>query len=176
MEFSSIDITENDIEDAIKQISSGAAPGPDGIPPVLLKECSGSLKMPICMLWNKSIDSGQIPDALKLRVIIPVHKGGSRGEAKNYRPITLTSHLIKLFERVIVKELVYHLESKNLFNNRQHGFRKNRSCLSQLMDHYQSILNIMETGDIADVIYLDFAKAFDKVDHGILLRKLVKIG
>ena len=175
-EFCNIDITEMDIEDAIKQVSSGAAPGPDGIPPVLLKECSMSLKKPICMLWNKSMETGQIPDELKLGLIIPVHKSGSRGEAKNYRPITLTSHLIKVFERVMVKKLVQYLENNNLFNDRQHGFRRNRSCLSQLMDHYQRILNIMETGDSADVIYLDFAKAFDKVDHGILLRKLVKIG
>ena len=174
--FCYLNVSEEDIDEAIKQISSGSAPGPDGIPPVLLKECSSSLKKPISMLWNKSLTSEQIPEALKLGLIIPVHKSGSRGEAKNYRPITLTSHLIKIFERVLVKKLVEFLEEKDLFNEQQHGFRRNRSCLSQLMDHYQHILNIMETGDSADVIYLDFAKAFDKVDHGILVRKLVKIG
>ena len=171
-----IEITVDDIEEAINKLSSESAPGPDGIPPVLLKKCVNSLKGPLCMLWTESMRSGQIPNRLKLGQITPVHKSGPRSEAKNYRPITLTSHIIKIFERVITKKLVDYLEANLLFNKRQHGFRKGRSCLSQLMDHYQNILNIMENGTNADVVYLDFAKAFDKVDHGILIRKLVQIG
>ena len=127
-------------------------------------------------MWQCSIYTGQISDSLKRGLIIPVFKSGDRCEAKNYRPVTLTSHLIKIFERVMVRVLVRFLEENNLFNDGQHGFRANRSCLSQLMNHYQCILNIVEEGATADVIYLDFAKAFDKVDHGILLRKLANIG
>ena len=128
------------------------------------------------MLWCESMRSGRIPTDLKVGQITPVHKSGPRSEAKDYRPITLTSHIIKIIERVITKKLVDYLDANLLFNARQHGFRRNRSCLSQLMDHFQNILNILETGSNADVIYLDFAKAFDKVDHGILIRKLAKIG
>ena len=122
----------------------GAAPGPDGIPPVLLKECKNSLKLPLCLLWRNSMESGVIPDILKLGLIVPVYKSGARYDAKNYRPITLTSHLIKVFKRVVAEKLVEFMDVNDLFNQRQHRFRKNRSCLSQLMDHYQNVLNIMK--------------------------------
>ena len=171
-----IELKVEDIEEAINKLSKDSAPGPDGIPSVLLKECIHSVKEPLCLLWRQSIRTGRIPDELKLGQITPIHKSGSRNKAKNYRPITLTSHIIKVFERVLTMKLVEYLEANSLFNRRQHGFRKGRSCLSQLMDHYQSVLNIMESGNNADVIYLDFAKAFDKVDHGILIRKLAEIG
>ena len=69
-----------------------------------------------------------------------------------------------------------YLENENLLNERQHGFRRGRSCLSQLLNHYQNLLKLMEDGEVVDVIYLDFAKAFDRVDHGILLKKLQILG
>ena len=173
-----MNVSGADIEEAIDKISQGAAPGPDGVPPLLLKKCKTSLSFPLCLLWSKSLVTGEIPAQLKLGVITPIYKDGLRSDAKNYRPITLTSHLIKVFERVITKNLMDYLERCELLNSGQHGFRKGRSCLSQLMDHYQNLINIMETGNSADVIYLDFAKAFDKVDHGVLVRKLtiLKIG
>ena len=174
--FTDISVERSDIMEAIQQISPSAAPGPDGIPPLLLKNCSTALSLPLSLLWRKSLATGEISDQLKLGLIIPIFKNGARSEPKNYRPVTLTSHLIKIFERVLIKNLVKYLENNDLLNDGQHGFRKGRSCLSQLMDHYQSLLNIMETGEAADVIYLDFAKAFDKVDHGILIRKLTGLG
>ena len=174
--FTDISVERSDIMEAIQQINPSAAPGPDGIPPLLLKNCSTALSLPLSLLWRKSLATGEISDQLKLGLIIPIFKNGARSEPKNYRPVTLTSHLIKIFERVLIKNLVKYLENNDLLNDGQHGFRKGRSCLSQLMDHYQSLLNIMETGEAADVIYLDFAKAFDKVDHGILIRKLTGLG
>ena len=172
----SVVVDEDGIVKSIGCIKSGSAPGPDGIPPILLKSCADTLKAPLKTLWEKSFNLGLIPVDLKCGVIVPLHKGGSRCDVKNYRPITLTSHLIKIFERIIAKNLVNYMEETNLFNPRQHGFRASRSCLSQLLEHYQEVLSMMETGCAADVIYLDFAKAFDKVDHGILLRKLRAMG
>ena len=109
-------------------------------------------------------------------MIAPHHKGKSRAEAVNYRPIALTSHLIKIFEKVIRNRLVAHLEKNGFFNPNQHGFRSGRSCLSQLLEHYDNLLNILETGSNADVIYLDYSKAFDKVDFSIVLDKLLDMG
>ena len=171
-----MDITEREIKLSIKQIPEGSAPGPDGIPPILLKKCVDTLSFPIMCLWRSSFKNEFIPQILKLGLIVPIYKSGPRTEPKNYRPVTLTSHIIKLFERVLVKRLVSYLTENNLYNENQHGFRANRSCLSQLLEHHQRLLNVMETGYSADVIYLDFAKAFDKVDHGILIRKLGEIG
>ena len=88
----------------------------------------------------------------------------------------METDLIKTFERVIKQQLVANLEHYERLNNIQHGFRQGRSCLSQLLQHYDKLLDMLEEGNNADVIYLDFSKAFDKVDHGLLLRKMKKLG
>jgi len=123
------------------------------------------------MLWRKVLDMGVTPFLVKIAHIIAIHKGDHRGLAANYQPIALTSHLIKLFEKVLRNKIVSFLEENSLLNPSQHGFRRGRSCLSQLLDHYDKILSMLEQGQNVDVIYLDFAKAFDKVDHQIVLQK-----
>ena len=171
-----ITVTEWDVTEAIKSINSNSAAGPDEVPAILLKRCAESLAKPLVMLWRRSLEISRIPSSCKMGVITPIHKGGARGEPKNYRPVTLTSHLIKTFERVIIKKLVGFMEQEMLYNTGQHGFRKGRSCLSQLLQHQMRILKALEDNSSMDVIYLDFAKAFDKVDHGVLLRKVQGMG
>ena len=107
------------------------------------------------------MDNATIPALLKTANIVPIHKGGSRGTPKNYSPVALTSHLIKVFEKVVRNHLVSYLHENDLLNPGQHGFRSGRSCLSQLISHFDSILKILEDNDNVDVLYLDFAKAFD---------------
>ena len=102
----------------------------------------------------------------------PIFKKGDKSEPANYRPISLTSHPIKIFERVIRKKIVDHLD--HLESNKQHGFRKGRSCLTHLLKHIDDVIQSLLNDH--DVIYLDFAKAFDKVDHEILIRKLRRCG
>ena len=101
-----------------------------------------------------------------------MHKGGSRSVPKNYRPVALTSHLIKIFERVVRKVLVKHIEDLGLLPEGQHGSRSMRSTLTQLLAHWDSILEGLENGLGVDAVYLDFSKAFDKVETGVLLHKL----
>ena len=168
----SIQFQQEDIMTAIKSISNNAAAGPDNFPAILLKTCANELSTPLYHLWKTSLNTGKIPVLLKNAIITPIYKGGSRGEAQNYRPVALTSHVIKIFEKIVVKKITTFLEDNQLMNANQHGFRSQRSCLSQLLAHYELILDTLESNNSADVIYLDFAKAFDKVDHGILLHKL----
>ena len=167
---------EKDIIEAISTLTPNAAPGPDGFPAVLLKNCKEELAKPISIFWRSSLDLGEIEEIHKRNHITPISKRGDQGEPSNYRPVSLTSHLTKIFEKVIRKKLVKYLNDNNLFNPTQHGFRQGRSCLSQLLSHYDSILSKLEEGKEVDVIYLDFSKAFDKVDHEILLSKLKSIG
>ena len=124
------------------------------------------------MMWQESFNIGIIPPALKMQYITPIYKKGDRTKAANYRPVSITSHLIKIFERVLRSRLVAHMEKNHLLTDKQYGFRKKRSCLTQLIDHVDHILKCLNSGDEVDVIYLDYAKAFDKVDHKILLAKL----
>ena len=167
-----IKIEESDIVEAIDELSNTSSSGPDGIPVILLKMCKDSIKKPLLLLYRKLLDEGTVPAILKIAHIIPIHKGGHQGLAANYRPISLTSHLIKILEKIIRNQLVKFLEENNLFNPGQHGFRQGRSCLSQLLSFYEDNLRKLESGANVDIIYLDFAKAFDKVDHKILMRKL----
>ena len=168
-------ISESDIETKIKELRPSAAAGPDEIPALLLKNCANSLKVPLCMLFKKSLSSGIIPKLLKTGIITPLYKGGDRTKPQNYRPVSLTSHVIKIFEKIVRDKLISHINLSNQFNENQHGFRSGRSCVSQLLSHYNNIMEGLENGHDVDVIYLDFAKAFDKVHHGILIRKLQKL-
>ena len=113
---------------------------------------------------------------MKMAIVKPIHKGGNKNKPQNYRPISLTSHTIKIFERIMKNKIIDFLENENLLKDFQHGFRRKRSCLTELIDHYGTILQHLENNENVDVIYLDFAKAFDKVDHGILFHKLRKLG
>ena len=167
-----IEISTDDIIDAINELPNDTSAGPDTWPSRLLKNCKEELAVPLKIILENSIRSGEIPDELLKAHVIPVHKKGSRQCADNYRPISLTSLIAKVFERVLRKRIIKFLNEKNKISESQHGFRENRSCLSQLLEHQDRILDALEQGADYDVIYTDFSKAFDKCDFSILCRKL----
>lgn len=171
-----IEITKEAIKEAMKEIKASSAPGPDELPAYVYNEFADELAHPAMLIWRKSLNSGTMPDGTLLSLITPIFKGGDKGNPINYRPISLTNHLIKVFERVLRKALVNHLESNGFINITQHGFKKGHSTITQLLAYYDSILTMLEEQQEVDVIYLDLAKAFDKVDHNILLLKLQKLG
>ena len=127
-------------------------------------------------MWDYSFQSGCIPSSYKKALISPIFKKKSRSIAINYRPISITPHEIKIFERIIRDRLTFYLESNDLLSKFQHEFRKGKSCLTQLLKHLENIIvNLMSNAE-TDSIFLDFAKAFDKVDHQILLQKIRNLG
>ena len=138
--------------------------------------CRHPLARPLYTIWCHSLNTGQVPDLCKFANIFPTHKSESRAAAKNYRPVALTCLLIKKFEKVIRKHLVSFMEGHQMFNHSQHGFHSGWSCLSQLLAHFDHITHLLEQGKSVDVIYLDFTKAFDKVDIGLILLKLKALG
>jgi hypothetical protein len=168
--------SEVDLINAIDEISNTSSSGPDGVPAILLKKCKTSISRPLYILYRDCLDMGITPTDLRLSHIIPIFKGGHQGLAADYRPISLTSHICKIFEKVIRNHLASFLQTNNLYNPNQHGFRKGRSCLSQLLAHYDLIIEYLEKGLNVDTIYLDFSKAFDKVDHRIVMEKLEMLG
>ena len=174
--FHTFDFDENDVIEAIDEVDSCSATAENDIPAKVIKSCKTSLAKAFTLLWKDSFNCSVIPKCYKEQTIAPIHKKDSKSDPANYRPISLTSHVIKIYERVMRKNLVHYLEENNLLTNKQHGFRKGRSCLTQLLKTYDSILNNFMANDETDIIYLDFAKAFDKVDHALLLKKLRHLG
>ena len=171
-----IDITRNDIKEAMEAIKLSSAPGPDGIPAFLFKHFAEELSYPVTKIWRLSLDTGKMPEGTIKAFVTPIPKEGNKSEPSNYRPVSLTNHLTKIFERVLRKHLVLHLETQNLMNENQHGFRGGRSTITQLLSYYDSILSLLEESQWVQAVYLDFAKAFDKVDHSILLTKVKALG
>ena len=170
-----LEIHEEDIEEAIGLLRTGSSAGPDKVHAKWLKETKEAIKKPLCLILRKSLNEGIFPTELKVAEITPIYKSKEKSQAKNYRPVSLTSNIAKIFERVVRKTVVKHLESKNLLNNDQHGFRQGRSCLSQLLAHIDKVTDkVIEEGN-ADVVYLDFQKAFDKCDHNLLKHKLKEV-
>ena len=120
-------------------------------------------------MFKKCLQTGKIPDIVKLAHITPILKPAKlRTKPESYRPVSLTSHVMKTLERILKKSLQNHLELTRQLNQNQHGFRAQRSCLTQLLEHDDDIRIGLEEG----TIYLDFSKAFNKVDKGILCHKL----
>ena len=174
--LSDFNVTIEEILAAIDEIKSNSAGPHYSIPALIIKKCKYSLAKPLQLFCEKSFLSGTVPKYYKYQQITPIFNKGSKTNTANYRPIALTSHIIKIIERVVRKKLVEFFEINNIINANQHGFRKNRSCVTQLVFHIQNILDKLLTNDSVDSVYIDYAKAFDKVDHRILMKKLELYG
>ena len=146
--------------------------GPDGVHPRVLKSCSSVVNVILEKIFKNSMETGVVPEDWRSANITAIYKKGDRQSASNYRPISLTSVVCKTFERIIRDRLVDHLENNNLLHNSQHGFRKQRSCLTNLIEFFEGVTDCFDQTRTVDVIYLDFQKAFDKVPHQRLVAKL----
>ena len=141
--------------------------GPDGIHPKLLKALSDNHDFikNVQLLFNTCLEECTIPEVWKEANITPIHKKGSVNEAGNYRPISLTSVMGKLFEKVLRDRILNEVGNKICHS--QHGFMSKKSCLSNLLEAADYINEVLSNEECADVFYLDFQKAFDTVDHTI---------
>ena len=141
-----------------------------------LKYVSKNIAPIIQHLITSSLHEGVFPDILKCAKVIPLHKSSCKTNIANYRPISLLSCFSKLFEKAMHKRLSTFLESNNLIYNSQFGFRSGHSCEYALLDAQNSIINALDKKQIAALLLIDFSKAFDMVDHDILLSKLEHYG
>ena len=111
-----------DIEDAIDELDENSSAGPDGVPAIFLKKTKEEISLPLSLILRKSLDEGKIPNVFKLAHVTPIHKGGSRQKPEQYRPVSLTSHVMKVFERVLKKKIIKYLVDNKKLNDGQHGF------------------------------------------------------
>ena len=168
--------TEEQVSKAIDHIKASKSQGPDNIHPKLIKETKSAIKKPLKILFTKSLEEEKIPTIWKKANVTAIFKKGEKSKAENYRPISLTSVPGKLMERLVKNAIVEHMTTNNLFSEAQHGFLKGKSCVTQLLEYLEDITEAMDNGNDVDVIYLDFCKAFDKIPHRRLIKKLEKYG
>ena len=171
-----IRITPKAVEKKLKKLDGSKAQGPDGIPPRVLKELAVELAFPLSVLFNKSLETGLIPEEWKHANVTAIFKKGSRSQPGNYRPVSLTCICCKILESFVRDVIVDHLNDNNLYTQCQHGFRNKRSCNTQLLEVMEEITDLLDNGDTVDIVYLDFRKAFDSVPHERLLIKLRAYG
>ena len=164
------------VEKLLLKLKPHKAAGPDEIHARVLKELHRPLAPVLSDLFQRSIDTGEVPDDWREANVAPVFKKGERYRASNYRPISLTSIVCKLLEHIITSHMMNFLEDHNILYDLQHGFRKARSCESQLLSLYHDLAQSRDGRIQTDLIIMDFAKAFDKVPHRHLAAKLSHYG
>ena len=152
------------------------SPGPDGIRPKVIKNIANEIVEPLLHIFNLSICTGKVADDLKLAKVIPLYKKGETYLPGNYRPISLLNVFDKLLERLMYNRLYSHLQANNVLYEFQFGFRKNYSTILALLEVTDSIYENFDEGNLGVGIYVDLQKAFDTVNHDILLYKLFNCG
>ena len=150
--------------------------GIDGIDASIFKNTYSAIINELVHLVNISLTNGTFPSALKVAVVKPVYKSGDTKLFNNYRPISILPYISKILEKIIHKRIMSYLLDANILSNCQYGFQKNRSTYMPLLLLQENITKAFEKGNMVCGIYLDLKKAFDTVDHTILIGKLVKYG
>lgn len=163
-------ISSSEVEHYLSELVNGKSPGPDGIPTNVLKFCSRPLSVPLSKIFNHALKTGIFPTRWKHSHVTPVHKKGSRFLVSNYRPISLLAVFSKIFEKILHKNIYEHV-AKHIATE-QHGFVKKRSTVTNLVEYTSTIADYLNQKIQVDSIYTDFSKAFDSVDHQLLIHKL----
>jgi len=165
-------IARETVERYLLHLNEGKSAGVDDLPPILLRRTAKAIADPLTKIFQESLNSGQIPMDWKNANVTPIHKKGSKKNVANYRPISLTSQVCRIFERIIKEEITMYLDTNKLITESQHGFVTGKSCLTNLLMYLELVTSSVDANKPVDAIYLDFSKAFDTVPHKRLIKKL----
>ena len=174
--FSLYPTNPTEVEDYIKNLNIRKSIGPFSIPNRILKEFNKLFSVPISRIFNMSLDLGIFPQKMKIAKIIPFFKKEDKLDCNNYRPISLLPNISKLFEKLIHNRLSKFLEENNCLFSKQFGFRNKHSTTHALIDITETVRKALDNNEFACGVFLDFQKAFDTVNHEILLKKLSHYG
>lgn len=169
-------VTPNEILQISQKIKTKSTLDHYGISTKLLKDVIEFLMDPLVLIINTCIQEGVYPKELKCAKVIPIHKKDDVNDANNYRPISILPSVSKIFEHVILKRLLIFFKKFNILNNSQHGYRENKSTITAIEDVMQCILDALDNNKHIELTCFDLSKAFDSVNHQILLSKLYYYG
>ena len=157
---------------ALKELKNGKASGPDRIPVGLVKDASEFIALPLTLVYNASLVTGVFPDIWKVARVTPIFKSGARGDMNNYRPISVLSMFARIMEKIVHDQLIDYFKEKKMLKKNQHAFRKLHLTITSLVKSTDEWLNNIDSQKVNMTMFLDLKKAFDTVDHKILLEKL----
>ena len=165
-----------EVKNLILSLNNGKAAGPNSIPTLVLKHFIDEVSVILSSLFNLSLSNGIFPHSLKTSSVLPLFKKGSRLSCCNYRPISLLSNISKLLEKLMYSRLYNFSNMYNCFSELQFGFRAKHSTSHALISITEKIRTALDTGHYACGVFIDSQKAFDTVDHTILVSKLEYYG
>ena len=165
-------ISPSQVSAFINNLDPSKSTGLDGVSPRILKLACDVLSKSIAALINKSITTGQFPDKLKIAKVFPIFKNGDKTDPSNYRPISILPTISKIFEKHVNTHLMRYLNKYTLIHKGQSGFRHKHSCQTALVKLIDQWMKCIDQGDLVGTLFIDFRKAFDVVDHTLLLKKL----
>ena len=164
--LSDVQFGANNVLGKIHGLRQASAMGPDKISTRLLQETGDILCVPFSIVFTRSLNEGKrVPDDWRKANVTPIFKKGSKMASGNYIPVSLTCIICKLMESIIRDRIVCHLVGNELILSSQHGFMASKSCQTNLLEYMNTLTKLVDEGYDVDILYLDFAKAFNKVPH-----------
>ena len=169
-------IKEVEVLALLRNLKVDKSPGPDRIFPRTLREVCVEIAGALTEIFQMSLETGIVPEDWRIAHVVPLFKKGSRSKPGNYRPVSLTSVVGKLMESILRDSIYNYLDRQDLIRSSQHGFVRGKSCLTNLIEFFEEVTRNVDEGKAVDVVYMDFSKAFDKVPHGRLVKKVQSLG
>ena len=170
------EIYQQEVINLCRSLHSGTAAGFDNVPMSLIKETITSISSPLTHIFNLSITSGMVPVELKIACVVPLFKAGDKSIFSNYRSISVLPSFSKILEKLVYNRLIDYLSKYKIFSDNQFGFRKHHSTEYALALLYDKIFSAIDSNEVTVGIFIDLSKAFDTLNHQILLDKLQHYG